>query len=364
MATSLSRIAATPPQSVVVTRPIAEGQSNSMSHLHSFGLASRRIAAITALLTATASADPEPTAEARAHFEAGNRALQARNWAEAHREFKTAYAITPRWTVLGNLGLAADRLERDGEAIEALENYLRRGGADVSKAEELEVLRDINRLRSRVATVTLEAPGSFSIVDTRLLEEGAVVNKYGPHQDRITLRVRAGRHEFDIKRERESSAATWAINLVPGDSAAHAFDLDRAPVEAPAMSKPENDNVPIISHTASYVLWGAGAAAGVAATVLFLKSNRIQTEADEDFARRCPDGASGLEGCENRTAGDAKAANWRTASLVTGMGALGAIVAGTVLYFIAEPRTVRSLEEESCVHPWLSPSGVGLTGIF
>jgi hypothetical protein len=328
--------------------------------LHSCHVVNCWLFAVATLVAATAAAEPEPTAEARAHFEAGNKALQARNWAEAYREFKTAYLITPRWTVLGNFGLAADRLERDGEAIEALEDYLRRGGTDVSKTEELEVLRDINRLRSRIATVTIDASGPFSIVDTRLLEEGAVVNKYGPHRDRVTLRVRAGRHEFDINRERDSSVATWAVDLAPGDSAAHSFDVTRAPVEAPP-SLPANDNV---SHTASYVLWGAGAAAGVAATLIFFESNRIQTEADEDFAQRCPGGASDLEGCENSTAGDARAANWRTASLVTGIGALGAIVAGTVMYFTAEPHSASSLDEESFVHPWLSPTGVGLSGIF
>jgi hypothetical protein len=160
------------------------------------------------------------------------------------------------------------------------------------------------------------------------------------------------------------------VNLLPGDAASHAFvvnstDDEAVPTEPlpPSISetKPRASET---SHTASYVLWGVGAAGAVAATVLLFESNRMQEDADHDFARRCPTGASDVLGCENSTAADAKAANWRTASLVTGVGALGALVAGTLLYIFDAQSSSEADTADVFVKPWVSANGAGIAGRF
>src|ERR1043165_9599064 len=66
------------------------------------------------LVAAEAAADGGPiTEEARAHFSAGVSFLQDPDGArydDVYREFKAAYAVSPSWKILGNLGIAAMKL--------------------------------------------------------------------------------------------------------------------------------------------------------------------------------------------------------------------------------------------------------------
>lgn len=327
----------------------------------------------TLLLCAIArGAEPQPTPQARAHFNAGVGHLDDKRYAEAYAEFKEAYALTPRWTVLGNIGLAAEHLERDGEAIDAMGEYLKRGGTQLS-AREIRTVKDaMGRLEKGIATVTLEAPGTFWIVDTRVDGKDPVINQYGPFDDRAELRVRAGQHDFKLDRA-SIAAPAWSAVLLAGDVASHAFttgpaseiveDFDAKPALLPA--EPETDrDLSAPSHTASYVLWGTGALGIVATAVFVLEAKSTQNEADEDFARRCPLGA-GIDGCETRTGGAERAASWRTAGLVTGIGTLGALATGTVLYFL-DPKSSQATghAKEASVEAWFSPTGIAVSGTF
>src|SRR4051812_18719060 len=78
----------------------------------------------------TDEAQVQITPEARARFSAGVNLLkdpEAPRYEEAYREFKAAYAASPSYKILGNLGLCAMKLERDEEAIDAYERYLKEG---------------------------------------------------------------------------------------------------------------------------------------------------------------------------------------------------------------------------------------------
>jgi hypothetical protein len=331
------------------------------------GTAIRTLACVVLLNTWAVAAEPDPTPAAQAHFKAGNEFLKAKSWPEAYREFKAAYSITPKWTALGNLGIAADHLERDGEAIDSMESYLQRGGDEIDSQEGSQVRRDLERLRSGIATVTLESasPGTIWVADTRVAPDGPIVNEYGPFEGRVVLRVRAGKHEFALKHA-ENTTPSWSANLLPGDTAAHTFALETDPPpvgEFNGTAAGNEKDMTDRSHTTSYLLWGTGSAAAVAATVFLLQSNRVQSDADEDFVRRCPLGASGMNGCENSTEGDRSAATWRTAALVTGVGALGALIGGTVLY-ISESSRSDGEASEAAVRPCVSPTGMGVAGVF
>jgi hypothetical protein len=319
---------------------------------------------------AAAGSEPSATPEARVHFDAGVNYLVHERYAEAYREFTEAYAITPRWTVLGNLGIAAEHLERDGEAIDVMEQYLARGGPELGRSEARKFRSAIDRLKKGIAMVSLKAPGSFWIVDTRTGANGTVVNQYGPFEDRAELRVRAGQHEFKVEHS-SIAARAWSAGLVAGDVATHSFEVEPPATASntferqPVVEAPKPDvELYLASHTISYVLWGIGAAGAIATTLVLLEGNRIQNDADEEFERRCPLGAGIGEG-ENVTDGSERAAHWRTAGLLTGIGALGALATGTVFYFIdsSGPPGSRHGNEVS-VEPWLSPAGVGVSGRF
>jgi hypothetical protein len=339
---------------------------------HFFATAPQTVFLVAAMVCATArGVEPEPTPESRAHFQAGVSYLEEARYSDAHREFAAAYAITPRWTALGNLGVAAMHLERDGEAIDAFEQYLERGGADIGAREARRARERLEQLRTRFAAVVIEAPGTFWIVDTRVDPSGAVVNEYGPFEGRAELRVRAGEHQLKLERA-SLHAPVWKATLLAGDVARHSFVAEI--VSMPPVSdlpdpdgfredSPETDAA-TASHMTSYALWGAGAAGAFAAVVVALEANRIQEDADRDFERRCPSLATGEPGCEKVTAGGAKAANWRTGALLTGIGAFGLLVGGTIIYFLDEPSNTTSASTEASLQPWISPNGIGVAGTF
>jgi hypothetical protein len=329
----------------------------------------RKMILLTALLLCSDAigVEPAPTPEARAHFDAGVRHLEQGRHAEAYRELKAAYAITARWTILGNLGIAAERLERDGEAIDVMREYLERGVTEIDKHETLEVQRAIDRLEQGSASVTLEATGSFWIVDTRVHADGTVVNEYGPFDGRATLRVRAGEHEIRLKGE---ALESWRAVLVAGDTATHAFETPTvpalvqsftgAPVEPPA---PER-NTAVPSHTASYVMWGVGAAGVIATAIIAVHASSLQSDADAEFARNCSQPTSNESSCTGTTDGDLKAAHWRTGALITGAGALGALIGGTIFYFLDDSSASPADEANTALLPWFGPEGVGMRGTF
>ena len=76
------------------------------------------IALLIATSATAASADVPISDAARQHFQAGVNLLQdpdGARYAEAYREFQTAYADSPSWKILSNIGITALKLERDGE---------------------------------------------------------------------------------------------------------------------------------------------------------------------------------------------------------------------------------------------------------
>jgi hypothetical protein len=145
------------------------------------------------------------TDEARAHFTSGVNLLKdpdGARYEDAYREFKAAYAAAPSYKILGNLGLCALKLERDGEAIDAYEQYLTHA-ADIDPGEVAQVKTDLSTLKSGVVRVTLNIniPGS-QVTDTRLNQRGEkVLNQYGPSelQGPLKIGVRAGHHQLIVR---------------------------------------------------------------------------------------------------------------------------------------------------------------------
>lgn len=332
--------------------------------------------------TATAESTRDAvTPAAKARFEAGVRYLRGQDpdrYAQAYREFKAAYAESPTWKILGNLGIAARKLERHGEAIDALEQYLERGKAELSPKEAGQVRRDLAVLASERATMTLDVgQGAFWVRDTRVTDGAPVVNEYGPFDGSAELHVRAGKHEVQIERS-GAVATTWAVTLLPGDAATNSFELDsplvteftEGSVTLPAGDETPEDAPPAGTRVGPYVLWGTAAVGGVVTAVSLLQAAEVQSDADDEFRSTCPVGAIQPEGpCGRTTPGDEKAANWRTVAFVAGFASVGALISGTAWYLVGAGKSGGSTTEESSreahvVRPWVGVRTVGLEGTF
>ena len=178
------------------------------------------------------------TPEARAHFVAGVNLLKdpdGPRYEEAYSEFKAAYAASPSYKILGNLGLCAMKLERDDEAIQAYKKYVAEG-TDLSPTEIVQVKTDLATLGTGVVylTVTTDPPGA-KIVDVRLPVRGEkITNVYGPIAGATKLGVRQGSHQITARLDGYPDV-TWEIEATAGEVATHAFAFKKSEAPAPAV---------------------------------------------------------------------------------------------------------------------------------
>ncbi len=176
------------------------------------------------------------SAEAKEHFRAGVDLLKdpdGARYQEAYLQFKLAYDKSKSWKVLGNLALSAMKLERDGEAVEYYELYLKGGGKEIDAAEREQVERDVRVLKSGAARLTLKADvtADVSLSDSRQRPSGAFTNTYMLKGGALSVGVKAGHHTF--KATANGKSVEWVVDLAPGQQLEHTFVFTDKPVAAP-----------------------------------------------------------------------------------------------------------------------------------
>lgn len=338
---------------------------------------SRTFAALLAAqltLGAASSAVAQPAAssqvseEARKHFKAGVAFLQdpdGARYEDAYREFKEAYRVSPSWKILGNLGLASLKLERNAEAIDAYEKYLAQGGKEIEAGERAQVERDLNALKAASATVTLQitgATGDVSVTDQRSRSTGgAIQNFYTVAAGKsLTLKVQAGHHTFVAKTgDREAKREVDLTSDKPTDLS---FALDAtAPKAAPAAPPPPVTTEPRPApaeprssplRTAGFVAVGVGGAAIIGGVVTGLMAKGKQS----DLEGACPD-KSHCPTSNQSTADSAKSLATITNVLWIG----GAVLAAGGVGLIVVGKPVDS--EPAARRVVVAPGGPGVFGI-
>lgn len=201
------------------------------------------LAAALWLSSQSASAQEVQVSEAaRQHFKTGVAYLtdpDGARYEDAYREFKAAYADSPSWKILGNLGITAMKLERDGEAIEAFEKYLAAGGNQIDPGERAQMERDLMTTKAGLVWVTVSvAPPNAAITDERQPLTGRpVVNFHTVGQDgTLRLGIRRGHHKMTA-RSAGFQDQVWEFDANPGPELTHEFKLEK-PSVAPAPVSP------------------------------------------------------------------------------------------------------------------------------
>ncbi len=221
---------------------------------------------VLALSVATehqAHADVVITPAAREHFAAGVAFLKdpdGAKYEEAYREFRAAYADSPSYKILGNLGLCALKLERDGEAIDAYEKYLAEGATNIDPAERKQIETDVKTLKTGVVVVKLTANlPTVTIEDSRIATKGdRIVNIYPGIAPGTELRLHPGHHVIVAKTDATMTPASVETDLTPG--ANQDLKLELKPVENKDVPLPPTVDRPI--PTGVYI--------GLAATGVFV----------------------------------------------------------------------------------------------
>lgn len=190
------------------------------------------------------AADEKISQESRAYFRNGVELLQSDppNYQDAYYQFKLAFETSRSWKVLGNLGLCAVKLERDGEALAYYDEYLRRGGKQLNKEEREAIERDMLLIRGNGATLELTSKvSSLKIQDTRA-GSTSPAQSHEMTDGKKTLFVRAGSHRLTA-RTVDGRSLSWDVDVEPGTTLSHEFDFD-APVAPPPQAQRTAEDKP------------------------------------------------------------------------------------------------------------------------
>jgi len=308
----------------------------------------------------TKEAEVEITEKARRHFRAGAAFAEdpdGARYADALREFRRAYAESPSWKVLGNLGLAAMKLERDGEAIEAFRTYLEEGGDELETAERAQFERDLEMLESSVTWVTISTNvKGATLLDRRSPLSGqAILNQYPVSESSVRIGLHSGRHRLTLSLDGYESAS-WTLDASGGEKE-HTLELspvkedEPAPAAQPvAVATPEDKGVttrPV--PTSVWIGVGATGLLGIGAGVTGIIATGKRSDFDAANDGSDPTGAD-----EIKKQGE-------TLNLVTDVLLGGTIVAAAVTTYLYVTRPeVEKKKTALILSPVALPHGGGL----
>lgn len=193
------------------------------------------LALVVLLSPGGAQAEEKISEEAKAYFRNGVELIQSSppNYQDAYYQFKLAYEKSGSWKVLGNLGLCALKMERDGEALEHYTNYLKGGGNDIDPEERKALERDSLLISGNSAVVNLTAAiPDADVIDARA---GSSVppQAYKFAGTTLTLRLRAGTHTITATSP-DGKQEKWEVVLSPGRTVEHRFEFGAGSPAAPA----------------------------------------------------------------------------------------------------------------------------------
>lgn len=252
--------------------------------------------------------------EAKARFAAGVKLLKDPDGArydEALREFQAAYAASPSWKILSNLGLSAMKLERNGEAMEAYGKYLAQG-KNIDEAEKKQIQSDMElmtRGSSLVTFILKGATGEARLQDSRVKADGRMaVNMYPlPAGKPTSILMQAGHHVIlakvngqELKWETDLTAGkpgdhTFIVEAAPPTTAASgtpATSASAAPVVAPPPPEEPKGKVPL--RTIGIVAGGVGAAAVIGGVIAGAVGKGKLSDLEKDCPNKvCPPGKKG-----------------------------------------------------------------------
>ena len=262
---------------------------------------------LSLLISSPARAEEKISDEAKLYFRNGVELIQSNppNYLDAYYQFKLAYEKSHSWKVLGNLGLCALKLERDGEALDAYNEYLKAGGKDIDPEERKALERDTLLISGNTALVTLSSGvPDADVVDSRA---GSSVppQTYKFQNGTLTLRLRAGSHAL-VATASDGKQERWDVSITPGRNVEHRFEFSTA--AAPAAAPPPPPPAPITAttpppapppskgsglRTAGFVVAGVGAAALVGGVITGLMASSADSRATDacNSDKVCPTSA-------------------------------------------------------------------------
>ena len=296
--------------------------------------------------SASRAEDSATRAEARAHFQKGLECARDGRYAEAVAAFETAYATSPNYVVLYNLGQAYAVLGRSVEAVHTFERFLTEGGYTIEpgRPHAFEALTERERAHLGRLELHVSPAGSELFIDGKRLGAGP----FAPED------VTAGEHVV-VARSPGYLSLVRTVDVAAGQTLTLDIELEivpssvtspvvGAPVARPAVCPPP----PAVARPDSRRKWALGvgsvgvALAGAALATYVWNNHRYavwqEQRAAFDGAAANGDGGSNL-GARGDALADRAANVQRVDDLALGfaVAAGAALVTAGILWFTAPP---------------------------
>jgi len=199
----------------------------------------------TALLVPLLLAAPVPVragssddsrAAARVHYARGLELAAQGGYEAALQQFNQAYAISPQYAVLYNIGQAEVALDRPTEAIATFSAYLREGQDRLPEARRQQVRALIAVLQSHLAELSIatDRPNAQVSIDGRQIGATPLADSIhlapGAHQVSIVLEGAAPVIRTVVLRDAEHQTIVLELPSPAATSATSAADAARAAV--------------------------------------------------------------------------------------------------------------------------------------
>ena len=322
-------------------------------------------------LVARAEGPPLAVAPAQAQEEAASRfkkgldLFKEGDYQAALIELRRANELAPNYNVLYNIGQVYFQLQDYPNALRSLESYLQEGGKGIDTKRRVEVEKDIEKLRSRVANIEI----AVNVPDAEVTIDEISAGKTPLPK---SVLVGAGRHRIVVSKPdfgtvtRVVEIASAELQKVPIElletkPVAAAPPPAAAPRPAPAITPPAPPPRRPPSRTLPTIGWAVtgGLTAGAVVTgILALgASSSLKTERTSGTATR-----DDLEGAKSKT---------QTLALVTDILAGCAVVTGGLsLYLTLAPAAPSDTRPSAATLPSpklnlaVAPSGATLLLTF
>jgi hypothetical protein len=310
-------------------------------------------------------ADPAKTVEAKKAFAAGVNFLQdpdGARYEDALLQFRRAYDLIGTWKVLGNIGICALKLERDGEAIDAFTKYLKEGGKQIDAEERAQVERDIATLKASVVSVHLvfSSPGG-TLLDERINNRGVkTINEYPVNAAMMDLGLHPGHHTLVARLD--SGESRWETDFSPHGKAEHSFAVEAAKTPEPASPAALPASMPSVETnvfvgtsrpvpTSVWISGGTTVAMLVGATVTGLMATSKRSSFNE---------VNGVPGKadEAQSLHDSAVTLATVNTVFTGAAIVGAGV--TAYFYFSRPEKPVSRVGVPVISPWVTADGAGV----
>jgi tetratricopeptide (TPR) repeat protein len=298
------------------------------------------------------AADDDPRVEAAAHYARGLELANQSQYEAALDEFDAAYATSPHFAVLYNIGQAQMALGRPVEAIAALTKYLHDGADQVPLSRREQVQAQVALLESKLAELSIatDQPGATIRVDDRDIGRTPLFQP---------LRLAAGTHTVTAsmpdgaqvtRQVTLAEAERQRLDLVFVNRAAAAVSPVVPVVAAPASAAPApagSDDHPFTPRRTAYFLAAVGVlAGGTAVGVYFWNHGRYDDWQSTNAAlETTPPGTAAYRAralANNQLADSLTSANHAILGLSVAAGAL--IASGVTLYLVDRGHQRRSGE--------------------